>query len=778
MSLPLYTNGALGTFYTYNKNIRILEIYADIVLPVARGPFTFRIDAAEAGSIAPGMGVEVKLGARKLYMGIVWRIHRERPSFPTKTAGRIMTRTPLVDERQRRLWEWIAEYYMCTLGDVMRFALPAALKPEGLTEDEFRRDEYRPARVKHLRLGRAIDSAETLSAACEGLRRSKAQYAAVVEFCSFFPDNGVAGGELPRSALSASSAILNKLVGKGIMEFVERERQYGSRPPLDVSQIPLAVLTPAQQAAYDGITESFAKQDCVLLHGVTGSGKTEIYMRMIADSLSRGRSVLYMLPEIAMTSQLIARIRSVFGDRVTVYHSKLSDRRRAEVYRTLLASEGSELVLGVRSSIFLPVPGLDLVIVDEEHDQSYKQTEPAPRYNARDCAVWMAKRTGAKCLLASATPSIESYVNATGGKYGLVSLTERYGAARLPRIVVSDSLNAFKRGERKLHFDKALADRVSSALDRGRQVMLFQNRRGFAPWIECGECGWVAICPRCSVTLTYHKQGDRLKCHLCGYSTALPKTCPKCATPSPKLMGLGTEKVGEEVAALFPSARMVRLDRDTATSPLRYEKIVADFESGAADILIGTQMITKGFDFPRLELVGIMNADSLLNFPDFRACERAYQMMTQVAGRAGRADAAGEVVIQTKQPDNPVIRQVQSLDYEGMVNTQLAERSIFGYPPYGKLIVVKLRHRDDKLLERASEWLAGRMRTVFGERVYGPHAPMIEKVGGENYLEILLKVENGRSTARVKEILHGMIKEVYRHPEYKRVFLFCDVDPQ
>lgn len=755
-----------------------MDIYADIVVPIARGPFTFRIEAADPEKIVAGMGIEVRLGARKLYMGIIWRIHGDRPSFPTKTAGRIMTRQPLVGERQRELWEWIAEYYMCTLGDVMRFALPSALKPEGLSEEEFRRDEYRPTLMKYMRLGSGIDSAEKLSEACEGLVRSKAQYAAVVSFCSFFPDNGISGGEIPRSALGASSAIIDKLVGKGILEVVERERSRTVRAPLHLSDVPLAKLTPAQTQAYEEIKAEFRGQDCVLLHGVTGSGKTEIYMRMIADALSRGRSVLYLMPEIAMTSQLVARIRRVFGERVTVYHSKLSERRRAEVYRSLLASEGGELVLGVRSSIFLPLPDTGLIIVDEEHDQSYKQAEPAPRYNARDCAVWIARRSGAKCLLASATPSIESYVNATGGKYGYVPLTERYGEARLPRIVVSDSLNAFKRGERKLHFDKALLDRMSSALERGRQVMLFQNRRGFAPWIECGECGWVAVCPRCSVTLTYHKQGERLKCHMCGYSAGLPSACPKCGVPAPKLMGLGTEKVEEEVASLFPSARMLRLDRDTATSPTRYEKIVADFESGAADIMIGTQMITKGFDFPKLELVGIMNADGLLNFPDFRASERAYQMMTQVAGRAGRTDAAGEVVIQTKQPDNPVIRQVQSLDYEGMVNTQLAERSVFGYPPYGKLIVVRLRHRDDKLLERAAEWLAGRMRSVFGERVYGPHAPMIEKVGGESYLEILLKIENGRSAARVKEILAGMLKETYRHPEYKRVFLFCDVDPQ
>lgn len=754
-----------------------MQQYADIVVPIARGPFTFHI-GDRADELTPGTGVEVEIGSRKRYMGIVWRLHDDKPKFATKAVGRTMTCVPLLNAMQMRFWEWIASYYMCTLGDVMRFALPSALKPSGLSEEELRSDEYRPATVSHIRLGSAVRNAEALHAACESLKRSKAQYKALMELCSHFDDGGLSGGSLPRSELSASSQIIKKLVDKGIIETYDEEAAVLAATREHRQKYETATLTPAQDKALDEIRHSFDTRECTLLQGVTGSGKTEIYMHLIADMLAGGRSVLYMMPEIAMTSQLVARIRAVFGHRVTVYHSKMSDRHRAEVYRRLLASDGGELVLGVRSAIFLPLPSPGLIIVDEEHDASYKQSDPAPRYNARDCAVWLAHASGARCLLASATPSIESYVNATGGKYGFVTLNERYGSALLPRITISDSLRAFKRGERRLHFDKALLDRMAATLARGRQVMLFQNRRGFAPWVECPQCSWVAKCPRCSVTLTYHKQGGRMQCHVCGYSSTAPAVCPKCGTPSPRMLGLGTEKVEEETATLFPDARILRLDRDTATSTSRYEHTVTDFERGAADILVGTQMITKGFDFPGLELVGILNADNMLNFPDFRASERAYQTMTQVAGRAGRSGPDGEVVIQTSQPDHPVIRQVQTLDYEGMVNMQLAERSIFGYPPYGRLIKIIMRHRDERLLNETAAWLAARTRELFGNRVFGPHAPLIEKAGGESFMEIMLKIENGTSAAKVKERLAKIISAASRHANYKRVTVFCDIDPQ
>lgn len=580
---------------------------------------------------------------------------------------------------------------------------------------------------------------------------------------------------MPRAALGASPATIRALTDKGILSLHEREE--ATPHPYDTPSAS-ATLTEAQARALAEIRAGFDSHDCVLLYGVTGSGKTEIYTHLIAETLAGGHSVLYLMPEIAMTAQLVSRIRALFGNRVTVYHSAMGAARRAATYRRLLTSAGGELILGARSALFLPLPSPGLIIVDEEHDPSYKQSEPAPRYNARDCAVWLARREGMKCLLASATPSIESYANARGGKYGLVTLRERYGAAQLPRIVVSDSRRAFRRGERRLHFDKALYDRMAEALANGRQVLLFRNRRGFAPWVECQQCGSVARCPRCSVTLTYHKKSNRLECHLCGYSAPLPAVCPSCGAPAPKLGGLGTEKAEEEAATLFPEARILRLDRDTATSPSRYGRIVEEFASGQADILIGTQMVTKGFDFPLLDVVGILDADGLLNFPDFRAAERAFQIMTQVAGRAGRTSHPGEVVIQTSQPDNPLIRQVQTLDYEGMVASQLAERRIFGYPPYGRLITVTMRHGDTALLDETAGRLAARMREAFGERVYGPHAPMVEKMSDESYREILLKIENGVSAAGIKRQLSAMLAGLLSHEHDKRVTVFCDVDPQ
>lgn len=755
-----------------------MELFADIVLPIAKGIFTFRLDGVNTSCVAPGTGIEVRIGARKLYMGIVWKVHNDKPSFPTRPAGRVITDTPILTTGQMRLWEWVADYYMCTLGDVMRFALPAALKPTGLSDEEFRQDEYRPSTVKYIRLGNGVQSEEELNKILKSQKRAKAQHNALIAFCGKFNNSELFTAETPRDSLGASHSVLSKMAEKGIFEIIDKDKADIGFGEFSIPESMLPQLTPSQEKAKNEIGQSFHDRSCVLLHGITGSGKTEIYIRMIAERLTSGGSVLYLLPEIAMTAQLVSRIQKVFGERVTVFHSGLTDRQRAEVYRRLLSSQGSELILGARSAIFLPVPSLKLIIVDEEHDASYKQTEPAPRYNARDCAVWISHETGAKCLIASATPSIESYVNATGGKYGYVRLTERYGNAQLPSVIISDSIRALKRGERKLHFDKALKDRMTETLAHGKQVMLFQNRRGFSPWVECSGCGWVMHCPRCSVTLTYHKTTNKLLCHTCGWSSPLPAVCLKCGIPSPKLSGFGTEKIEENITAMFPEARVLRLDRDTATSAKRYGQIVSDFACGAADILVGTQMITKGFDFPGVELVGILNADNLLNYPDFRAAERAFQVITQFSGRAGRKSDCGEVVIQTTQPDNKVIRQAQQSDYEGMVAEQLAERSAFGYPPYGKLIVVTLRHHDERLLAQAGSWFAARMREVFSDRVYGPHAPVLEKAAGENYLKIMLKIENGRSTAKAKRLLSGLLNDAVSHIDYKKVFIFCDVDPQ
>lgn len=768
----------LGFLYLciHTVALPVMELYADIVLPIAREPFTFRVGNDIAEVLTEGMGVAVQLGPRKIYMGIVWRLTQERPPYKNiKSIEKLIRPERMVSVEQMKLWEWLAEYYMCTLGEVMRFALPSALKPSGLSYDEFTRDEFKPATEKFISLHPAIASETDLNAVLDKLKRAKAQYAAVMEFCGKAEESNLYTAEIPQRRLSADTAIIKKLADREIFKVTERETAAVATQHITPA---LPQLTDIQAAAKLKIDDNFTTHDCVLLHGVTGSGKTEIYAHLIAEQVAAGKSVLYLMPEIAMTSQLVRRIQTIFGERVTVYHSKLSERSRAEAYIKLNSSTGGEIILGVRSSIFLPLPKLGLIIVDEEHDASFKQSDPAPRYNARDCAVVMSRIYGSKCLLGSATPAIESYVNARTGKYGLVTLKERYGNASLPEIIVSDTLRAVKRGERKTHFNKLLLDKISDTLSQGHQAILFQNRRGFSPYVECKNCGWVAHCPNCSVTLTLHKQEGRLKCHYCGHTEPISETCPSCKLTTLTPCGFGTEKVEDELQALFPSARIVRLDRDTASSGKRYKQILNSFEKGAADILVGTQMITKGYDFAGVSLVGILNADNLINYPDFRASERAYQIMTQVAGRAGRADTKGEVVIQTSQPENNIIRQVVENDYEGMVNTQLVERQIFYYPPCGRLIVVSMKDRNKESLVKCARALSDRLRTIFGNRVFGPHAPVVEKIGGENILTILLKIENGRSAAKAKLLLSKAIAETLKDPSLRNVFITINVDPQ
>ena len=541
----------------------------------------------------------------------------------------------------------------------------------------------------------------------------------------------------------------------------------------------LPELTAHQQTALESLRGQFtAGKTTALLQGVTGSGKTEIYIHLIAEVLARGGDVLLLVPEIAITAQLIARLERIFGSRVTAYHSKLTLARRTESYLRLTRSDGGELVVGARSALFLPLRHLQLIVVDEEHDTGYKQTDAQPRYNARDVAVVMARLREARTVLGSATPSLESYANALSGKYGLATLDERYGDARPPLVLVSDTLRAVKRNERKTHFNRLLLDKLADVLARGEQAMLFQNRRGFAPYVECRACGWTARCPRCNVTLTYHKRDDRLQCHYCGHVETVPVRCPACRAGEVTPAGFGTEKVEEELARLFPAARIERLDRDTATSERAYRAIIDRFESGQSDLLVGTQMITKGFDFARVSLVGILNADNLLFAPDFRAAERAFQLMTQVAGRAGRRDAAGEVVIQTTEPEHPVIRQVASGDYEAMALAQLAEREAFFYPPYARLTALTLRHRDPMLLRRGVLELAARLRARFGRRVLGPMAPPVDRIRGEYLVGLLLKVESGASSARAREILAEELKSFSRQAEYKSVTVVVNVDPQ
>ena len=623
-----------------------MPLYADIVLPLAQPAYTFAVP--EGMHVAEGTAVAVQFGPRKFYTGVVWRVHDRRPPFRTiKSIQRVLYDAPLLSAQQKALWEWIAAYYMCSAGEVMRVALPSLMKPSGDTEEEFAEDEFRPRTECYVALARELHDEGRLHEVFEKLgRRAPKQYEALLEIASAGDETRISTGEVARRLLRADYAVLHALERKGHIVCTERERTVERGG----SAFRLPELTAPQREALGSLREQFAEKPAALLHGVTGSGKTEIYIHLIAETLARGGDVLLLVPEIALTAQLIGRMERIFGSRVTPYHSKLTNRRRTETYLRLNRSQGGEFVVGVRSSIFLPLKHLQLIIVDEEHDASYKQADPAPRYNARDCAVVMARLWGGRTLLGSATPSLETWLNAEGGKYGRAVLAERYGDARPPEIFVSDTIRAAKRGERHAHFNKLLLDKMEETLGRGGQVMLFQNRRGFSPYVECSQCGWTARCPHCNVTLTYHKGGARLVCHYCGYTAPVPAKCPSCEVTEVLPRGFGTEKVEEEIARLFPEARVARLDRDSVTSERAFNAIISDFEARKTDILVGTQMITKGFDFGGVSLVGILNADNLLNNPDFRAAERAFQLMLQVAGRAGRRSDGGEVVIQTSEP--------------------------------------------------------------------------------------------------------------------------------
>lgn len=754
------------------------RLYADIVLPLAQDTYTFSV--SDDMSLRRGDAVVVQFGVRRYYTGIVWRLHDRRPNFPKiKPITRLLYSSPLLSEGQLSMWEWISEYYMCTLGEVMRSALPSMIKPSGNDLEEFADEEFAPRMERYLSLvGEAVADEETLSTLLDKMeRRAPRQYSIITSLLRLATDSGGAlTSPVPRRLIECDSAAIAALIRKGLIRSEMMEARLNM--PYDSEFLPPR-LTPAQQQVSDGITEAWKRSHTVLLHGVTGSGKTEIYINHIADTLRRGGDVLMLVPEIALTAQLIDRMESIFGARVTAYHSKLTDRRRTETYLRLNQSSGGEFVIGARSALFLPLRHLQLIIVDEEHDAGYKQEEPAPRYNARDMAVMLAHKLGCKTLLGSATPSIESYYNALSGKYSLVTINERYGGAQLPEIVVSDTLRAAKRGERYSHFNKLLLDDIGSVLQSDGQVMLFQNRRGFAPYVECTSCGWTARCPNCNVTLTLHKgSSQRLECHYCSYTMAAPDRCPACRVADVVPMGFGTEKAAEEISKIFPVARVARLDRDTATSERAYRKVIDDFASHRTDILVGTQMISKGFDFGGVALVGVLNADNLLRNPDFRASERAFQLLTQVSGRAGRRERSGRVIIQTSEADHAVIHYVAAGDYRAMVERELAERKAFLYPPYAHIVAFTLRHSDHNLLYRCAEQFASSLRRRFGRRVLGPTAPPIDRIRGEYMLRIMLKIENTQSFARAREILREELLAIRSAKELRNVTIICDVDPQ
>ena len=731
--------------------------FADIVLPLAQPAYTFAI--GEGVEVCVGDAVAVQFGKSAVYTGVVWRLHDTPPAKGTaKPILKVLYDKPLLSELQMRFWEWIADYYLCSVGEVMRVALPSIIKAKARCEDEF--EPYLPKREITVAL---VADAFTEEVREKMMRRAPKRYEAL---CAIEQ----AGGVLSRHAVDLDSVALKALVKSGLIEMGERDYVLDS----EWSKTLLPKLSPAQTKALDELQKGLSDKRVALLHGVTSSGKTEIYTHLIEERLSQGEDVLFLVPEISLTTQLVERMRGLFGESVTVYHSKLTPQQRTKLYTDMLSSEGGNFVVGARSALFLPYKKLGLVVVDEEHDSSYKQTEPNPRYNGRDAAVVLASLHGAKCVMGSATPSLESYANTLSGKYAYAKLSERYGGVEMPDIIISDTVRNVKRNERKLHFNKELLDGIAERLENHEQVILFQNRRGYSPYMECPSCGWSARCPHCNVTLSAHQQKGRMICHYCGYNEPIERYCPNCKSGELRPMGFGTERVEEAITELFPDAKVLRLDGDTATSSSAYNRIIGAFARHEADILVGTQIVSKGLDFADVTLIGILNGDNLLASPDFRAEERAWQLLMQVAGRAGRRDKRGEVIIQTAEPEHSVYAMVG--DYERVATKLLAERKQFGYPPFVRIVKITMRTNNKDLLVKSSFQLAEQLRNRFGRRVLGPVAPLIDRVRGEYRVELMLKVEVEASFSRAKAILREEISKLRYDKSYRNVAVICDVD--
>lgn len=747
-------------------------LYAQVVLPLAQPLYTFSLD--EVLAVEVGDAVVVQFGSSRYYTGIVWSISDQRPSYPRlKPIIKRLHSSPLLTPEARKIWEWVADYYMCTLGEVMRSALPSLAKPSATSLSELDERAVAEPMESFVSLTKELRSEEALAEYhSKHEHRAPRRVATMDKIAALALERGADDGFVPCRLVDADSAHIADLRKRGLIDIARRpiERVTTSDDFL------LPELSRAQIMAREAVERAHDEGRVALLHGVTGSGKTEIYMHLIAKALAAGSNVLVLVPEIVITSQLIERLERIFEGRTETYHSRLTPQRRGETFLRMATSSGGDLVVGVRSSIFLPIRNLGLIIVDEEHDANYKQSDPQPRYNARDMAVVMGRSHGAKVVLGSATPSLESYMNALAGKYAYVELSERWGEAVLPEIIISDTLRAVKRGERKTHFNRDLLQNIERSLAAGEQVILFQNRRGYAPYIQCRTCGYSPRCPHCNVTLTHHKSTNRLECHYCGYTTPVDMVCPNCQTQDMSLMGFGTEKAVEEISRLFPEARVARLDSDTSTSERAFKRIVHSFEQGEVDILVGTQILTKGFDFGGVTTVGILNADNLLAMPDFRASERAFGLMVQVAGRAGRRRERGRVVVQTSQPQHPVIKYVATADYRLMAEAELAERCSFGYPPYSHLVRLLVRHADYALLHEAAHRLVVLMRERFGRRVMGPVSASLGMLHGEHRAEVLLKVEMGASMSRARKMLAEAIGEVRAEVRFKSVKIDIDVD--
>ena len=769
--------------------------YVDVILPVPlEGMFTYAVP--EGTMVQVGQRVVVPFGRSKTYVGLVGRVHQTPPEgYSVKAILQVMDAAPIVTEQQLRLWRWISDYYLSPIGDVYKAALPAGLKDT---------EGYKPRTETFIRLTEQYRNETALHVALNVLSRARKQLEAFTKYLELSGWDQAATlsqhteQEVTREELMNASGVaavtISELVKRGILETYEVEvgrLNHGGeyRPEL------IKPLSTAQEEAYNGILMSMMKKQVTLLHGVTGSGKTEIYIHLIRRALERKEQVLYLLPEIALTVQMMQRLQRVFGNRLGIYHSKYSDAERVEIWQKQLSKNPYDVILGARSAVFLPFQRLGLVIVDEEHETSYKQQDPAPRYHARSAAIMLQPPlrlprggvteasprgglVGVSVLLGTATPSMESYHNTQTGKYGLVELKERYQGLELPEIQVVDVADLQHRKMMNGAFSPLLLARMREALEHDEQVILFQNRRGFSPVVECHQCGWVPTCQHCDVSLTLHRQLGQLTCHYCGATYSIPTECPCCGGTDLRTRGYGTEKIEQQVRDLFPEARIARMDLDTTRTRNAYERIITDFAAGRTNILIGTQMISKGLDFDRVSVVGIVNADSMLNQPDFRAYEHAFTMMSQVSGRAGRKHRRGLVILQTKQPQLPVIGQVVRGDYTSLYRDLVAERQVFRYPPFVRLVYVFLRHRTEPTVHAAAIDLGTRLRQLFPGRVLGPDKPSVAKVSGQHIRKLMLKLEPGIDMPRVRETLLHLRQQLLTDKRYTSLQVYYDVDPQ
>ena len=763
-------------------------MFVDCIVPLPlEGVFTYNVPAHLSQKVQVGCRVNVPFGQKKQYAALVTRVHEEQPSYQTKDILAILDEEKMLLPNQLKLWQWVAEYYMCTLGEVYKAAIPSGLKDkDGVVR-------YKPRTVDCVRLCGEYFNAFRLNSALAAMKAAPKQQLLMIRYieltgvnAALTVDNPSILKEITREELlkatGCSSSILKAVCERGLLE--EYEKTVDRIPTASIpTALILQPLSDAQQTAMDQIKDVWREKDVCLLHGVTSSGKTEIYIHLISEMLAQGKQVLYMLPEIVLTSQLTDRLRKVFGDRLGVYHSRYTDAERVEVYRKQISDNPYDIIVGVRSSVLLPFHNLGMVIIDEEHETSFKQTEPAPRYHARNVALVMARMAGAKTLLGTATPSLESYSNALAGKYGYVSLTTRFGNVCMPEIEVVDIAELKRKKLMNGPFSPLLLREIRQALERKEQVILFQNRRGFAPVVECHVCGWTPQCPHCDVSLTYHKRTNQLTCHYCGFSTSIAQRCPQCDADSLNSKGYGTERIEDVLSSVFPEARVARMDLDTTRSRSAYEGIIKGFQHGDTDILIGTQMVTKGLDFRRVSVVGILNASTMLNQPDFRSYERAYQMMTQVAGRAGRSSGTeghnarpGRVILQVHDAKQPTVMQVVNGDYEGMFRTQMEERRLFVYPPLCRLVYVYIKHKDESVLEHLAEEMANLLRKVFGHRVLGPDMPPIARVQTMYIRKVCLKLELGANMTEARRRLHEIQRYITSKPEYKSAVMYYDVD--